>query len=241
MAHQDELYRMSQILDAAPELDPTSLEQTAALPLGGRVKLDPWSASIELMKNNRVALLSPREIWSVDVESGAERMVAPSGVQPSWSPTGDRIAYFDIQSGRGQRDLYTVAAGGGEPVAVAESASFDWNPVWSRDGRYLYFSSDRSGGLSIWRVSIDQASGRVTVMINIFGRSTPVYPYPPRCRLRAQREYVGPSANGQPPAGPFDKVFHFSPRLCGKGCKSARAKRSLGAINCWPLLALPQF
>jgi hypothetical protein len=61
MAHQDELYRMSQILDAAPELDPTSLDQTAALPLGGRVKLDPWSARIELMKNNRVALLSARE------------------------------------------------------------------------------------------------------------------------------------------------------------------------------------
>lgn len=61
LAQQDELYRMTQILASAPELDPSSLEQTAALPLGGRVKLDPWSANIELMQNNRVPLLSARE------------------------------------------------------------------------------------------------------------------------------------------------------------------------------------
>lgn len=61
MSNGDELYRMARIMGAAPELDPTSVEQTAALPLGGRVKLDPWSARIELMKNNRVPLLSARE------------------------------------------------------------------------------------------------------------------------------------------------------------------------------------
>lgn len=61
MANGDQLYRMTRIAGGAPELDPTSVEQTAALPLGGRVKLDPWSAQIELMNNNRVALLSARE------------------------------------------------------------------------------------------------------------------------------------------------------------------------------------
>ncbi|MCP3995779.1 MAG: M48 family metalloprotease [bacterium] len=61
LAKHNELYRMNGIIDAAPELDPTSVEQTAALPLGGRVKLDPWSASIELMTDNRVPLLSARE------------------------------------------------------------------------------------------------------------------------------------------------------------------------------------
>jgi hypothetical protein len=61
MANRNETYRMSRIVDAAPELDPAAVEQTAALPLGGRVKLDPWSARIELMKNNRVPLISARE------------------------------------------------------------------------------------------------------------------------------------------------------------------------------------
>jgi hypothetical protein len=61
MAQRDKTYRMGQVLDAAPELDPASVDQIAALPLGGRIKLDPWSARIELLKNNRVALLSARE------------------------------------------------------------------------------------------------------------------------------------------------------------------------------------
>jgi hypothetical protein len=61
MAHRGELYRMPAIVAEAPELDPLAVEQIAALPLGGRVKLDPWSARIELMKDNRAALLSARE------------------------------------------------------------------------------------------------------------------------------------------------------------------------------------
>jgi hypothetical protein len=61
MAKDVRLYRMKQIVDAAPELDPTSMEQTAALPLGSRVKLDPWSARIELMKTGGISLLSARE------------------------------------------------------------------------------------------------------------------------------------------------------------------------------------
>jgi len=61
MANNEQVVRMPRIVSAAPELDPTALDQIAALPLGGRVKVDPWSASVELMKNNRVTLLSARE------------------------------------------------------------------------------------------------------------------------------------------------------------------------------------
>jgi Tol biopolymer transport system component len=37
----------------------------------------------------------------------------------------------------------------------------DWNPVWSPDGRYLYYSSDRGGSRNIWRVPIEENSGQV--------------------------------------------------------------------------------
>src|SRR5262249_4608315 len=36
----------------------------------------------------------------------------------------------------------------------------DWNPVWSPDGRYLYFSSNRSGSTNLWRVPIDEETGK---------------------------------------------------------------------------------
>src|SRR5579859_2430480 len=40
--------RMSSLLTSAPELDQKKLDQIAALPLGGRIKVDPWTDRVEL-------------------------------------------------------------------------------------------------------------------------------------------------------------------------------------------------
>jgi len=53
--------RMSALLAAAPQLDPQRTDQIAALPLGGRIKLDPWSDQVELAKAKPVALASAKE------------------------------------------------------------------------------------------------------------------------------------------------------------------------------------
>jgi len=53
--------RMSALLASAPQLEAQRTDQIAALPLGGRVKLDPWSDQIELEKAKPVALASARE------------------------------------------------------------------------------------------------------------------------------------------------------------------------------------
>jgi hypothetical protein len=50
-----------QLMKAAPNLDPSKLDQIAALPIGARVKLDPWSDRVELIKAKPVHLLSMRE------------------------------------------------------------------------------------------------------------------------------------------------------------------------------------
>ncbi|MGH9366914.1 MAG: hypothetical protein ACRD3M_04485, partial [Thermoanaerobaculia bacterium] len=41
-----------------------------------------------------------------------------------------------------------------------QDAAIDWNPIWSPDGRSLYFLSDRNGTLNLWRIPIDETSGR---------------------------------------------------------------------------------
>jgi hypothetical protein len=53
--------RMSALLASAPELDVRRTDQIAALPLGGRIKLDPWSDNVELAKAKPVPLVSARE------------------------------------------------------------------------------------------------------------------------------------------------------------------------------------
>jgi hypothetical protein len=53
--------RMSALLASAPQLDAKRTDQIAALPLGGRIKLDPWSDQVEMAKAKPVALTSAKE------------------------------------------------------------------------------------------------------------------------------------------------------------------------------------
>lgn len=53
--------RMEPLQGLAPKLEMQRTDQIAALPLGGRVKLDPWSDRIELLKPKPIALQNARE------------------------------------------------------------------------------------------------------------------------------------------------------------------------------------
>ncbi len=55
------------LMKSAPELQPAKLDQLAALPLGARVLLDPWSDRVSLIRPSSVALVSPREKKSFEI------------------------------------------------------------------------------------------------------------------------------------------------------------------------------
>lgn len=57
----DRAFLSSELVDLAPPLEPTNLNQIAALPLGSRIKLDPWTDRVELIKPRPVELASPKE------------------------------------------------------------------------------------------------------------------------------------------------------------------------------------
>ncbi|UCG85443.1 MAG: PD40 domain-containing protein, partial [Gemmatimonadota bacterium] len=102
------------------------------------------------------------ELWVADVNGGtSQRISGEDAVLPSWSPHGHRIAFFRRvdQAGHAQADIWTVPVAGGEARAVTSDVATDWSPAWSPDGRYLYFSSDRAGSMSLWRVAVDEESG----------------------------------------------------------------------------------
>ncbi|MDQ2746446.1 MAG: beta-propeller fold lactonase family protein [Acidobacteriota bacterium] len=102
-------------------------------------------------------------LWTIEVETGNKKLLDTKGdaIQPSWSPNGKRIAFWLVEDGK-LGELATIPADGGERVVVAQSPSMDWNPIWSPDGKYLFFGSDRSGNMNIWRVGIDQETGKAT-------------------------------------------------------------------------------
>jgi len=101
------------------------------------------------------------QLWKIDVKSGERRMISEGdALQPHYSPHQQRIVYWGRPSKAGQReDIWTIPAEGGEAVRITGGNTIDVNPVWSPDGRYLYFSSSRGGSMNIWRVPVDEESG----------------------------------------------------------------------------------
>jgi len=102
-------------------------------------------------------------LYTVPADGGvAKKIFAGDAVQPQWSPHGQRIAFWGLfDANSGQRDIGTITADGSDVVRVTNDTAMDWDPVWSADGRWLYFSSDRGGTMNLWRVRIDEASGKV--------------------------------------------------------------------------------
>jgi len=61
LASGSHLVRLGALAGQAPALDENKIEQIAALPLGSRIRLDPWSNRISLIQTRPIALLTARE------------------------------------------------------------------------------------------------------------------------------------------------------------------------------------
>ena len=71
-------------------------------------------------------------------------------VTPLWmryaaiSPNGQEIAFCY------KGDIYKVAATGGNVMQLTTQSSYEMNPVWSPDGQYIAFASDRKGNMDVY-------------------------------------------------------------------------------------------
>jgi serine/threonine-protein kinase len=131
--------------------DPQWSPDGSALVVADERVVDPMSRALD------------SELWVVSVADGARRRVAKAdAVGGRWSPSGRRIVFWGLTRGS-ERDIATVAADGSQadsPVWLTADAAVDWSPTWSPDGRHIYFASSRGGTMNLWRVAIDEPSGR---------------------------------------------------------------------------------
>ncbi len=75
--------RMSPLMTASPAFDLKKTDQIAALPLGGRVRVDPWSNRLELIKAKPVALNSPAEKMPFEVTPFAPFLTRQGAAAPA--------------------------------------------------------------------------------------------------------------------------------------------------------------
>jgi serine/threonine protein kinase len=113
--------------------------------------------------SRRIAFESNRtgagnEIWLAEADgSNPTQLTRGPGAHqgsPGWSPDG-RTIVFDSQDARGQVDIWTIGSDGTGLRQITHDPAEDSVPSFSRDGRFIYFSSKRTGRSEIWRVAAD--------------------------------------------------------------------------------------
>ena len=67
-----------------------------------------------------------------------------------WSPDGSALVFASLKDNQ----IHLVRARSREPLKIT-SRGRNADPVFSPDGRHVYFSSDRTGRWQLWRVNVD--------------------------------------------------------------------------------------
>ena len=94
--------------------------------------------------------------WVMPISGGAPRRIAAqSSTWCGWSPDGKTIVFIGYR--RREFGIYTIPAAGGEETRLAATTyvSGMGSAEYSPDGKYIYFNSDRSGAMEIWRMRPD--------------------------------------------------------------------------------------
>jgi TolB protein len=91
-------------------------------------------------------------------QGGTPKRVTPLG--PSywhgWSPDGQTLAYCAQRNS--EFDIYTIAEAGGEEKRLTTAQGLDDGPDYTPDGKFIYFNSERTGAMTIWRMKSDGSS-----------------------------------------------------------------------------------
>ncbi len=111
---------------------------------------------------NEIAFVSAGDIWTVPSHGGDARLLVSNEAdesRPMYSPDGTRIAFVSTRTGNGDIYVLTLATGQLSRITYDDQAVQLDN--WSRDGAWLYFSSNRndiSGMSDEYRVHSDSGT-----------------------------------------------------------------------------------
>ena len=97
------------------------------------------------------------EIWVCNSDGTGPRQLTSFGKpgvavnEPRWSPDGEQICFMNPQEGNG--DICVIGSEGRDSRNLTSHPAYDRRGSWSRDGRFVYFESDRSGEPQVWKVA----------------------------------------------------------------------------------------
>jgi len=97
---------------------------------------------------------------------------------PQLSPDGSVLLFVQTEELKDENttraSIWSVPAGGGEPVMFTRAGKHDGHPRWSPDGKWIAFESDRDGTQQVW--VIPSAGGEASKLTSLStGASGPVW------------------------------------------------------------------
>ncbi len=126
--------------------------ETKALPSLAEPSLSP--------DGREIAFASGGDIWTVPSEGGVAHLLVTDPAtesHPIYSPDGEKLAFISTRTGAG--DIYVLTLATGELARLTWSDRPDQLEGWSRDGKWIYFSSSANDIASLPDVFRVRAEG----------------------------------------------------------------------------------
>ncbi len=135
-----------------PSLDFVGMIPTLSWSADGRnLAFTTWSALFTVPAFGGVPQRVPHE---------PQEALAPMS-EPAWSPDGTRLAYTEFTgTGTSVSTIWSLRVDGSDARPLTEGTSLDHQPYYSRDGRRLFFISDRGGTPDVWWIELDAKGSR---------------------------------------------------------------------------------
>ncbi len=108
-------------------------------------------------------------MWYVDLENPAPKLIdtdyywtfAPNSISQTWSPDNKWIAYIR-QLPSGLHAVFVYSLDQGKSSQITDGMSDALNPVWDKNGKYLYFTASTNIALATAGLDMSSDEHRVT-------------------------------------------------------------------------------
>jgi tricorn protease len=169
-------------------------------------------------------------IWLVDVAARTHKEIArdPAGAagDMSWSPDSAWLAYSAGDSNT-FRSLYVWSQADGQARRVTDEQWSEREPVFSRDGQYLYYLSEREFAPQLSQIEWNFAANRWTGVYALALRKDVPHLFPPESDEVGQKQDAANSADSKPAD---DKVADSQPDS-KPGANKADAKQPVAPVR----------